>query len=321
MKARAAVLAGLFTLCAASPALAWDPERTTDPGPIGPGSEPWSDPEPFIAPPGIYYVTDTYVADVVTTNGPLTTYSTETIHESTGSYARVLGDVGTGDESVFDGTSFNGRARLTDGREVAGTYYENYVLTADGFVPVSVVFFQDDAELARQRQLNTRSGGAPGDTVALQPQIAAPTSECCATRGTAEVTSGSRADHRDEGPRDRGDSGRVQIRPGISSRPNGAGLTRFEVLRGRPVALWFHAFADGREVPVRSWSFVGGEAGDAAALAGSGATAFRTAWERLPPEGVAYGLRFRLVVDAAAAASDVVDAAVSIVVRSPALGE
>jgi len=214
MKARAAVLAGLFTFCAASPALAWDPERTTEPGPIGPGSEPWSDPEPFIAPPGIYYVTDTYVADVVTTNGPLTTYSTETVHESTGSYARVLGDVGTGDESVFDGTSFNGRARLTDGREVAGTYYENYVLTADGFVPVSVVFFQDDAELARQRQLNTRSGGAPGDTVALQPQIAAPTSECCATRGTAEVTSGSRADHRDEGPRDRGDSGRVQIRRG-----------------------------------------------------------------------------------------------------------
>ena len=118
-------LAGLFTFCAASPALAWDPERTTEPGPIGPGSEPWSDPEPFIAPPGIYYVTDTYVADVVTTNGPLTTYSTETVHESTGSYARVLGDVGTGDESVFDGTSFNGRARLTDGREVAGTYYEN----------------------------------------------------------------------------------------------------------------------------------------------------------------------------------------------------
>src|SRR5947209_12514808 len=228
MKARAAVLAGLFTCRAASSALAWDPERTTEPGPIGPGSEPWSDREPFIAPAGIYYVTDTYVADVVTTNGPLTTSSTETVHESTGSYARVLGDVGTGDESVFDGTSFNGRARLTDGREVAGTYYENYVLTADGFVPVSVVFFQDDAELARQRQLNTPSGGAPGNAVTLPPLAGTSTSECCTTSRVAEVADASRDDFRDERSRDRGDSGRVQIRPGISSRPSGPALARFE---------------------------------------------------------------------------------------------
>ena len=34
---------------------------------------------------------------------------------------------------------------------MAGTYYENYVLTEAGFIPVSIVFFQDDAELADLR--------------------------------------------------------------------------------------------------------------------------------------------------------------------------
>jgi hypothetical protein len=321
MKIRSAALAALMTLSTATPALAWDPERTSDGGPVAAPSEPAADPEPFIAPPpGIYYVTDTYVADVVTTDGPLTTYSTETVHESTGSYARVLGSVGTGDESVFDGTSFNGRTRLSDGRPVAGTYYENYVLTDDGFVPVSVVFFQDDAELARQRQRSEPSaaappGLAPDDTTT----VAAPSTECCATWTPGPPTGGSRGDLRDDGPRELRDGPGPQIRPGISARPIGVPLTRFEVLRGRPIELWFHAFAEGREIPVRSWAFMSGEAGDAAALAGSGATPFRSAWDHLAPQGAAYDLRFRLVVAAPDAA--VIDAPVSIVVRSPALAE
>ena len=132
-----------------TPALAWDPFREDIPDTSEPDRE--LDPAPFIAPPpGLYYVTDTYVADVVTSSGPLTTYSTSTMHESTGSYARVLDTVGTGASSAFDGTAFNGRRALGDGRSVAGTYYENYVLGDGGFVPVSIVFFQDDAELARR---------------------------------------------------------------------------------------------------------------------------------------------------------------------------
>jgi len=142
-------------LLGSSPALAWDPFRERDELPA-PSREP--DTAPFVAPPpGIYYVTDTYVADVVTSSGPLTTYSTATIHESTGSYARVLDIVGTGASSAFDGSAFNGRRTLGDGRSVAGTYYENYALTAGGFVPVSVVFFQDDAELARLLAARTPS--------------------------------------------------------------------------------------------------------------------------------------------------------------------
>jgi hypothetical protein len=147
------LLVAVLVLCGmATPALAWDPD-SLDAGTPDPASPSAPDPAPLIAPPpGIYYVTDTYVADVVTTEGSLTTYLTTTIHESTGSYARVLDVVATGQESSFDGTSFNGRVTLSDGRAVAGTYYENYVLTSSGFVPVSIVFFQDDSELARLAQ-------------------------------------------------------------------------------------------------------------------------------------------------------------------------
>jgi hypothetical protein len=325
MKAGIAVVVAVLSLAAARPALAWDPTRTPAPS-VGAPTEPSPDPAPFIAPPpGIYYVTDTYVTDVVTTNGPRTTYSTETVHESTGSYARVLGEVGTGDASVFDGTSFNGRARLTDGRQVAGTYYENYVLTESGFVPVSVVFFQDDEELARQRQQGTASGGAPSSGAPAMGEPSSgttatvPVSECCRASLAPDSSAGSRS-AQDEGPRDRREGPTGRIQPGISLRPNGAVLASFEVLRGRPVALWLRAFADGRELPVRSWSFLAGEAGDAEATSGSGTTPFRSAWDRLAPNGASYQLRFRLVVDAAVA-SNVVEADIAVVVRSPALSE
>ena len=130
----AAVFAMLFL--SSAPARAWDPfPEDGPPEPVGAGPAP--DPAPFIAPPpDVYYVTDTYVADVVTSSGPVTTYSTSTVHESTGSYARVLDTVGTGESSAFDGSAFNGRRRLGDGRLVAGTYYENYVRTDGGFIPI-----------------------------------------------------------------------------------------------------------------------------------------------------------------------------------------
>ena len=125
MKSRSAATALALILVWSSPALARDPFRE-DRHPEPARLERAPDPAPFIVPPGVYYVTDTYVADVVTSSGPLTTYSTTTIHESTGSYARVLDTVGTGASSVYDGRAFNGRRALGDGRLVAGTYYERY---------------------------------------------------------------------------------------------------------------------------------------------------------------------------------------------------
>jgi hypothetical protein len=258
-------------------------------------------------------VTDTYVADVVTSNGPLTTYSTSTIHESTGSYARVLDSVATGVSSAFDGSAFNGRRALGDGRPVAGTYYENYVFTAGGFVPISIVFFQDDAELARLLAA-TRTLGVTTSVPSISSSASATarplSAACCAVSSTPSLTiaSPTLAPSR-------------PIRPGISLLPLTEPLAMLEVLRGRAVALYPRAFVDDREVPVRSWSVVAGNSGDALVTAGSGAVPFRTSWRRLAPPGAAYELVFRIEVEDPDSRHRVVDATISVVVRSPALGD
>jgi len=313
MKRRIAVAALASIVLWSSPALAWDPFGE-DGRPEPTASQPERDPDsaPFIAPPpGIYYVTDTYVADVVTSNGLLTTYSTSTIHESTGTYARVLDTVATGASSTFDGSAFNGRRALGDGRPVAGTYYENYVFTAGGFLPISIVFFQDDAELARL----LAATAAPGVTTSA-PSISSSRSAtapslspgCCAASLPPFLTTAAPtlAPSR-------------PIRPGISLLPLSEPLATLEVLRGRAVALYPRAFVDDREVPVRSWSVVAGNGGDALVTAGSGTVPFRTSWRRLAPPGAAYELVFRVEVDDPESGHRAVDATISVVVRSPAL--
>jgi hypothetical protein len=307
MKCRAAAVAIAIVVLWASPALAWDPyQEDGPPEPTGFEREP--DPAPFIAPPpGIYYVTDTYVADVVTSSGGLTTYSTATVHESTGSYARVLDTVGTGASSAFDGAAFNGRRTLGDGRAVAGTYYENYVLTADGFVPVSIVFFQDDAELARLLAA-TPPPSIVDPTASAPPSTIRPIARGCCT---AEPVSTIASPTLIPTPK--------TVRPGLSLLPGSAPLAAVEVLRGRAVSLYVRAFLDDREVPVRSWAVVAGEAGEALATTGSGGEPFRTSWRRLAPAGTAYELVFRIEVDTSDTGHRAVDAAVAVVVRSPAL--
>ena len=306
-RAAAAAAIAVVVLCS-SPALAWDPiPEDGRAGPAAPESERDPDPAPFIAPPpGLYYVTDTYVADIVTSSGPLTTYSTTTIHESTGSYALVLDTVATGASSAFDGTAFNGRRALGDGRAVAGTYYENYVLTAGGFVPISVVFFQDDAELARLLAPTPAPGvTSPPSTPLTTARVLEPA--CCATQPSVVTIASPTV------------TPIKPIRPGISLLPLSASLATLEVLRGREVSLYPRAFVDGSEVPVRSWRVIAGDAGDTLALVGSGAVPFRTSWRRLAPPGAAYEVGFRIEVDGVGTGARTVDATISVVVRSPAL--
>src|SRR6185503_17768973 len=136
-------------------------------------------PTPIVVPPGLYLVTEVYAGSVATTSGATTTYLTVTVRATPGTYARLLAVVGTGVASVFDGRSFNGRGRLSDGRAIAGAYYETFVLTATGFVPVNIVFFQDDSE--------TRAVIAP---TAAPPTSAAATP---APRATATPSAGPAA--------------------------------------------------------------------------------------------------------------------------------
>ena len=300
----AAAALGLLLLWS-SPAFAWDTfleEGRSEP----PVLEAAPDLAPLIAtPPGLYYVTDTYVQDVVTSSGPLTTYSTATVHESTGSYARVLDTVPTGASSAFDGSAFNGRAALTDGRSVAGTYYENFVFADGAFVPISIVFFQDDAELARH-QATTKPPVTTVPSPAARPSTPRPlVSACCAAERPVLIAVPP--------------APTKPVRPVISILPVSIPLTMVEVLRGRAVTLWPRAFADGREVPVRSWTVVAGQAGDALATAGSGGVPFRSSWSRLAPPGGAYEVVFRIEVDTPETGHRTVDGAITVVVRSPAL--
>jgi len=91
------------------------------------------------------------------------------------------------------------------------------------------------------------------------------------------------------------------------------------VLRGRAVALWPRAFVDDREVPVLSWTVIAGEAGQALATAGSGGVPFRTSWLRLAAPGATYQVVFRIEVDTPETGHRTVDAAIAVMVRSPAL--
>lgn len=269
-------------LIATSPACAWDPDwdvGRADPDP-GNGWTPGS--ELAAAPDGVYLVTETYVDDVVTHSGAVTTYATETTHEITGSYAKVLESVATGAPSGYDGAAFNGRAALTDGRSVAGTYYENYIRTDSGYIPVSVVFFQDDLEIARAtRSIPPASRPAADLYVAPRPVTPSPDGQTIgAVTPIVEGTDGPRAsrEEREAIVPTNGPPGRAVVAP----LPD----LQVEVLRARRVAI---AFADPGVV---RWRFVGGEAVVMGPTGGDSSGRFVARWDRLAPVGGAWLVRF-----------------------------
>jgi hypothetical protein len=271
MKRLILVLVAITLAASAQPGLARDPYRD-DPDPDASGPASWSpEPAPVAPPPGIYLVTDTYAGESVTRSGPLTTYSTETVHETTGSYARVLETVPTGGSSAYDGAAFNGRAALTDGRSVAGTYYENYIWTDAGFVPVSVVFFQDDSEIALEE---SRARADPGRLVAAQPSPTSSSGPGPAATATAPPARG--------GPTPPMPSTTPSpVRPSVPLPDRS-----IEVLRGRRTAISF--VGD----DVRSWRFLSGEGVALGPLAGTSGDPFVARWDVLAPLGSIWAVRF-----------------------------
>jgi len=272
--------------------------------PFPPPVEPAPDPVPFVVPAGLYYVTDTYVDDVVASSGATTTYSTTTVHESTGTYARVIDTVDTGASSAFDGTSFNGRGGLTDGRALAGTYYENFVLTASGYVPVSIVFFQDDSESKRRGSAPSPSPAATAPSATSVPAVGSVASRNVVTpapsfRPTTPIAP--------VGP---------TLRAGIALASDGPTLASAEVLRGRLTHFWPRAFANDVAVPIRSWRLLGAQPDRVSASSGS-LEPLAAQWIQMPASGVRWSLRFEIFTELVP--TQRLEAQIAITVRSPAL--
>jgi hypothetical protein len=287
-------------------AAAWDPfgDQTPDPGPVTP-----PDPAPYVIPDGVYLVTDVYTGDVVTTSGDTTTYSTTTTRETPGTYARVIDVVGTGGDSAYDGASFNGRARLDDGRRVGGTYYEDFVLTAGGLVSVNVVFFQDDSE--------TRTSEVGSAPVQTRTATSATQSGSSVTAPPNDGASRAPASAR---PVDEPASPPTpRVAAAVALAPLGPSLDAIEVLRGRSVRLFLRATSDGVAAPVRTWRLVGGSADVLSRREGGGADPCDALWLTLPAPGTVWTLRFEVTSDLVL--GQTLAATLRVAVRSPALDE
>ncbi|HKY51318.1 MAG TPA: hypothetical protein VJP45_08675 [Candidatus Limnocylindria bacterium] len=273
---------------------------------IAPPDGPPQDPLAFVVPPGLYYVTETYVGSVIETRGLTTTYSTSTVHESTGTYARVVDTVESGAASVFDGLAFNGRGALGDGRALAGTYYENFILTGSGYHPVSIVFFQDDSE---SRRLSGPSHSpAPTPATAPSSPTAAPTVGTGTSRPFVTAAPSPR-------PARTVVPSRPAYRAGVALAPDGPLLSTAEVLRGRAVEFWPRALANGRAVPLRSWRLLSAAPDASERTEGDGS--FIGRWIRMPDANVPWILRFELFT--ATTPSERLETEIAITVRSPAL--
>ena len=264
---------------------------------------PVPDPVAFVVPSGLYFVTDTYVADVIATSDATTVYSTTTVHESTGTYARVVDTVDTGASSPFDGMAFNGRGALTSGQALAGTYYENFVLTSDGYVPVSIVFFQEDSETKRRQAVSSPA-------VTPKPS-ASPVAAVTTVRPRNEVAAPPLI--KEQVPIE---PARPTLRAGVSLAPDGPTLTSAEVLRGRLVRFWPRVFANNVAVPIRSWRLVSAQPDRISATTGS-TQPLAAQWLRMPAPGVSWSLRFEIFSEVAP--TERLEAEISVTLRSPAL--
>lgn len=314
MRGQAARLVVAIVMLAGGQADAREPfeDERLAPPPLAPRPDPVA----FVVPEGLYYVTDTYVGAVVETNGATTTYSTTTVHESTGTYARVIDTVGTGASSAFDGLAFNGRGALTDGRALAGTYYENFVLTSGGYVPVSIVFFQDDAETRRREALPSSTPVATTAPATLVPTVPTPGIGSVAPRGDAAAAQSLRPTPTVPARVTPTAPSRVTLHAGIALAADGPTLASAEVLRGRLIQFWPRAFANGVAVPLRSWRLLSAEPDWISARSGR-AEPFAAQWIKMPAPTVRWTLHFEMFTELAPA--ERLAAQIAITVRSPAL--
>jgi hypothetical protein len=215
----------------------------------------------------------------------------------------MIDTVNTGASSAFDGTAFNGRGALTNGQALAGTYYENFVLTADGFVPVSIVFFQDDSETRRSQAVSSlapdKRATAASVTAVTVPQPRDGISLPPSTREQTPIEPAA-----------------PTLRAAISLASDGPTLASAEVLRGRVVQFWPRVFANNVAVPIRSWRLVSAQPDHISASTGT-TQPLVAQWIRMPAPGVSWSLRFEIFSESRP--SERLEAEISVTLRSPAL--
>ena len=311
--------------------------------------EPPALPAPVVQPEGLYAVNEPWTGDQRIVVGDTTTYTSTAENRLTGTFARVADAVGTGQPSPFDGASFNDRMARSDGRPVAGTYYENYVPTADGFVLVSIVFFQDDSELALHPAPGL-SAPAPAivpvvDDARIPPLQSAP--RPAVVPGVDDVRIPPLELIGDErapitAPREGGDTAwdsgpaspaapsRIQLlappapdlRVGVDPTFGARLLDSLEVARGQRFALRVNAASEGRPVAIESWSLLSGS-NDAANPSGwqSADTPLVGQWLRLAPPGRPWTLSLRVRARLADGRSVEGEGHIEIWVRAPAVVE
>jgi hypothetical protein len=284
-------------------------------------------PETIAAQMGLHRVTQVWAGDVVTRSGPVTTYTSNTVQQSAGTYAKQVATVTTGQVSAYDAVLSNRRTTMTDGRAVSGDIYANYVWTGSSLALDKFVFFQDDREVARLAAPAPTpvrvAAPAPAPTPrppAAPAQVTSPwTPAPAATARPASVVTPPPVPAT---PRPTPTPTPLRtVRAGIALAAQGDPLARIEVLRGRRVDLWPRATVDGVPGRVASWGLMSGEVTALGALRGTGDQPFGAMWQSLAPVGSSYSLRFTLTVAVPGEPDRRLDAVIEVAVRSPALVE
>jgi hypothetical protein len=109
----------------------------------------------------------------------------------------------------------------------------------------------------------------------------------------------------------------VRATAGIALAAGAEPLGSIEVLRGRTVALWPRAFADGVPVAIGSWRLVSGSADVLTRSTGTAAEPCEASWLTFAPGRAPWLLRFEVTSDALP--GRVMTASIAVTVRSPAL--
>lgn len=299
---------------------------------------------------GLHAVTDVYAGERVTTAGPTTRFEALTERADPGTFAKLIATAHTGERSDIDARAWNARRTLSDGRPVAGAFYENYVCDRYGCQVDKIVFFQDDEETARLAASPPPAPiSAPSDPPAPAPPsgpvtvvaVGAPPSDAWGGGAPALVTPLVERDVLPAtiGPGPGAGSGPASgsppiaqlpppsapaqpqrdVRAGLALAPLGDTLGAFEVLRGRRVRLWARATVDGIPARVRSWHVESGDMTVLGPIAGAGDEPLIAAWPAMSPGGVPFRPAIAIDVEVTGAPDRRIVATVDVSVRSPAL--